>query len=150
MLSLRSVIRARSEMRVRVHEAADAAWRKLCHNAREIGGADALQKLTNDRRSEFDRIVEYDNQQLIEHLIPTYKDMLNLFQANMWLADQDTRIHFKALVEFIDVWERSLDDSLPIEVFQELDHREENLKPFYNHLEEKILDLQQRLKRRGN
>src|SRR3990167_940518 len=53
MLGLRNEIRMRSELRVQLHETADAVWRELCAQARERGVEDLgdLSATRGDRKS---------------------------------------------------------------------------------------------------
>lgn len=146
LLGIRSEIRMRSELRVRVHNAADTEWRRLCEENRQIG-VEALQKLTEERGKEFTEIIEYDNQQLKEELIPAYRKMVNLFRDNMWLAEPETKEYFGSLLEFVELWERWLARTLPPEVIQALEHGEESLSPFYDHLQNKHAKLREKLER---
>jgi len=148
LLGIRSEIRMRSELRVKIHSTADIEWRKLCEKNRKVG-VEALQKLTDERGKEFTEIVEYDNRQLKEELIPAYKRMVNLFRDNMWLAVPETKIYFESLLEFVELWERWLAKSLPPEVIQALEHSEESLHPFYDHLQNKHDELREKIEK-GN
>ena len=136
MLGLRNEIRMRSELRVRIHDAADAVWRELCEQERRVG-IDALSDLSRTRGPKFDRLIEYDNKQLQEELLPTYRQMAKLFRENLWLADPDTREHYQNLIEFIELWDRWLANSIPGEVIKRLGHSEDRLKPFYEHLQQR-------------
>ena len=133
MLGLRNEIRMRSELRVRIHDVADVVWRELCARARQVG-EDALANLSQTRGPEFRKQIDYDNKQLQEELLPAYQQMAKLFRENLWLADPDTREHYQHLLEFVELWDRWLAKSIPAEVIERLEHSEENLKPFYEHL----------------
>jgi len=148
LLGLRKEIRTRSELRVRIHNAADAAWRQLCDDARNVN-VEALQKLSQTRGPEFTSLIEYDNKQLQEDLLPAYREMVKLFRESLWLADPDTREHYQQLLEFVELWDRWLAKSIPAEVIQSLEHSEENLKAFYDHLQERHDALRAKLER-GN
>jgi len=144
LLGIRSEIRMRSELRLKVQNTADSEWRKLCEEKREIG-VEAFQRLTNELGDEFTKIIEYDNRQLKEELIPAYRKMVNLFRDNMWLAEYETKEYFGPLLEFVELWERWLGDSLPPEVITALEHGEESLHPFYDHLQRKHDELREKL-----
>ena len=126
----------KGELRLKIREKADATWKKLCADATQSGGRAALQRLSDERYPEFERIIEYDNRQLTQELIPAYREMVRLFRENMWLAEKETKGYFGKLLEFVDIWERWLDKSMPTEVLETLNHREEKLQPFYKHLQE--------------
>jgi len=136
----------RSEIRVKVHDAAGAVWPELCEDARARGGPEALQRLTETRWPEFERLIEYDNQQLFQELLPLYRRMVEVFRANYWLAEPDTRAFFPELMEYVELWNRSEKKSLPGEVVQRLDHREEKLNGFYAHLQQKHDELREKVR----
>lgn len=96
LLGLRTEIRVRSELRVRVHGAADAAWRDLVAQARERG-IEAVGRVSTERGPEFKQITEYDNQVLAKELITTYRRMLITLRDHLWLAEAETRRHFSAV-----------------------------------------------------
>jgi hypothetical protein len=73
--------------------------------------------------------------------------MVDLFSEKMGLAEKSTRQYFAAIVEFVDIWERWLADTIPAEVAMELKHSEEPLHPFYKDLAENLERLQRELGR---
>lgn len=145
LLGIRSEIHMRSELRLKIQKTADAEWRSLCKEKQKVG-VDALQTLSSERGEEFQKIIEYDNQQLREELIPAYRRMVNLFRDNMWLAEPETKGHFGPLLEFVELWERWLAKSLPPEVITALEHGEGSLHQFYEHLQKKHDELREKLK----
>ena len=52
----------------------------------------------------------------------------------MWLAESSTRLHYDTLVEFVEIWNRQLKNSLESEVISVIDHSEKNLVPLYDDL----------------
>jgi hypothetical protein len=72
-----------------------------------------------------------------------------LFTERYFLAATETRAFYQLFLEFVEIWDRSLADSLPREVHEKLDHREENLHAFYEHLESKMEELQGEIARGG-
>ncbi|MSO88835.1 MAG: hypothetical protein EXQ89_02505 [Rhodospirillaceae bacterium] len=134
LLGIRMEIRARSEVRLRIDKTAKAAWQELCEQSREIG-IEALQKLTKERAPEFSAITDYENKQLREALLPAYRKMVEIFRDKSWLAEADTRDFFPTLVEFIEIWDRHIGESLPFEVNMALGHSEEKLHPLYDNLQ---------------
>jgi hypothetical protein len=145
LLGLRAEIRTRSELRVKIHGVADTVWRRLVAEARARGGPEATQQMSEARNAEFTKIIDYDNERLMQDLLPAYRSMVKVFRENMWLADEDTRTFFGALIEFIEIWDRWTANALPAEVADELDHSEETLHPFYDHLEQRHNDLRGKL-----
>jgi hypothetical protein len=67
--------------------------------------------------------------------MPRYREMIDVFRDKMWLAEPETREYFKSLIEFVDVWDKVLAEKLPPSVAKAIDHSEQNLHPFYHHLE---------------
>ena len=141
LLGIRSEIQMQSELRVKISQTANVEWRKWVSG---IGAVEA-QKLTEERFKEFKQIIEYDNRQFREELMPAYLKMVSLFRDNMWLTEPETRKYFKPLLEFVEVWNRFLAKSLPVEVVQAINHGEESLKPFYEHLQNKHDELRKKL-----
>jgi hypothetical protein len=74
--------------------------------------------------------------------------MLDVFTEKYWLADLDTRTHYQSFLEFVELWERFLADSIPVEVITKLGHAEKNVHGFYEHLESRITALQAEVKDR--
>ena len=148
LLGLRAEIRMRGELRARIHSAADAEWRRLCAEARETADpVNAFQKLEESKGRQFEGIIEYDNRQLVEELMPAYRRMLSIFRDNLWLADVETRQYFGKFLEFVELWERWLAKSIPHEVIDKLGHSEATLEPFYKHLTEQHDELRRLLSR---
>jgi hypothetical protein len=143
MLGIRERLRAKNEVRLKVSAAANAEWPRLMSAARETG---TLRETRERLSPEFEKIIEYENRQLKEELIPLYKQMLDLFTAKMHLAEPSTRTHFSALVDFIEIWERSLSGALPREVVPRVGANEETLMSFYTDLQTNFERLQASLK----
>jgi hypothetical protein len=140
LLGLRSEIQAISELRLRISNAADGAWRELAERRGDYQ-TDAFQRLIDERGPQFDAIIQYNNRQLTEELLPTYRKMLETFRNNLWLAEPETVPRFARLVEFLNIWDRWLTKTLPSEVLDRLNHGEEALKPLYAHVEEIVREL---------
>jgi hypothetical protein len=68
--------------------------------------------------------------------------MVDLFTSKLLLAEFSTIQHFPALLEFVEIWNRWLDRSLPVEVLGQLNHSEEKLFPFYQDLADNFARLQ--------
>jgi hypothetical protein len=78
----------------------------------------------------------------VEEIIPSYRKMVELFTLQMHLAEPSTINCFPALLEFVEVWNRWLDESLPSEVLGLLSHTEETLFPFYENLLDNFTRMQ--------
>jgi len=91
-------------------------------------------------------VIEYDNKQLFAELLPLYRSMVERFRTHYSLAEPDTRAFFPELVEFVELWNRSEQNSVPGEVIQHLEHGEEKLNPFYEHLQNKHDELREKVR----
>lgn len=138
MAGWRKRIRVKSELRLRISGAANEAWLEICASNRE-----AVMHDHDERFKPFRRIIEYDNDQFVRELMPLYRQMLDLFTDNYWLAARDTRGFYHEYLEFVEIWERILGAAIPVEVIKKLGHNEENLKTFYDHIESKLQQLQE-------
>ena len=138
----RKRIRAKSDVRGKVSVAANEAWAELYAPYSE-----AKQPMLNheEQYAPYGKIIEYDNNQLREELIPLYRKMLDLFTEKYWLADEDTRAYYQEFLEFVEIWERYLAEALPGGVLRKLGHTEENVLPFYEHVESKLSALQEEI-----
>lgn len=138
----RKRIRAKSEVRTKVSTAANEAWKELCAPYSE-----AKQPMLNhaEQYAPYGKIIEYDNKQLREELMPLYRKILDLFTEKYWLAEEDTRAYYQDFLEFVEIWERYLAEALPGDVIQKLGHTEENVLPFYEHVEGKLSALQEEI-----
>jgi hypothetical protein len=137
LAGLRKQILAKSELRLKISGAAEAAWHDIC------GSYGDRQMLDHEQRfAPFKKIIDYENEQLKTELIPKYREMLTLFTDRYHLAAPDTRAFYEVFLEFVEVWNRWLAESLPPEVLRKLGHSEDTVKPFYEHLELTMQQLQ--------
>lgn len=142
MLGLRKGIRAISELRVKIEQASDSGWREV---AGSMGDEQFEPGATEKRFAPYEKSVEYDNKQFKEELLPEYEKMVSMFREKMHLAYPDTAEHFGKLVEFVAIWKRHLDGSLPPEALPHLDHTEENLRPLYESLQRRHDELVEKI-----
>ena len=144
MFGIRTEIKVRSEMRNAIQGAAEIAWQKL-YEETTVHGPAALQDLTKNKSNKFSKLIQYDNDKFQQDSLPAYRRMVSLFRDSMWLADVDTRRHYRDLVEYLEVWERFQVGALPAEVLPLLGHSESNLHPFYLHIETRLEELRTQL-----
>jgi hypothetical protein len=131
LLATHKEIRARSELRVKLQEAIDSKHLEdmvMAGPAGVEGSADVNIPviLTNIRD---------ESETFREVLMPRYREMINIFREKMWLAEPETRKFFPGLIEFVDVWDKILGDNIPRSIAPAIGHTENNLSPFYKHLE---------------
>lgn len=113
-VSLLREIGALSDLRLRIEQTADDTGRDLIEGA---------------------RIIHYDNEQLREVLLPKYRKMLEVLHASFYLANESRRQQLPLLVEFVELWTRHLDDTIPNGVLANLEVREKKLQPLYDDLQ---------------
>jgi len=145
MVAIHKQIRAKSNLRVAISEAAGKAWREQV-SARGIPGTESVT--AEDSFAPFREIIEYNNRQLADELLPAYRQMLSLFTERYHLADPDTREFYEQFLQYVEIWNRVMAESLPESVLEKLDHHEANLKVFYDHLELRLQQIQDVLRRR--
>ncbi len=128
-------VRALSNLRLEISKAGEVAWQKICDNAPK-------PFLDHDKQFEpFKAIIDYDNSQLYDEILPAYDRMVSVFTENYWLADDDVRRYYGELRRFVELWHRFKARSLPYEVLKEIEHSEERLKPMYELLEKRLAEL---------
>ena len=124
---------------MKISKAANEAWKEECERNPE-------PFLNHDEKFKpYAKIIEYDNEQLRNELLPLYRKMLSRFGENYWLAEPETRKWYSELCEFVELWERWMASSIPAKVIEKLDHSEEGLRPFYRELEDRIDILRSKL-----
>ncbi|MBK5260320.1 MAG: hypothetical protein JJE51_12055 [Thermoanaerobaculia bacterium] len=140
LAGIRKQIRAKSELRLRISNAAESAWHDICRSYGE-----RIMHDHEERFAPFKKIIEYNNEQLKSDLVPMYREMLKIFTERYHLAEPETRDFYSEFLEFVEIWNRSLADALPGEVVEKLGHSEDRVKPFYDHLESRVTTLQQEI-----
>jgi hypothetical protein len=132
LLAMHKEIRARSELRVKLQKAINTQHIEdmlLAGRGKTDEASDAhLPAILTNIRDESETFQNV--------LMPRYREMIDVFRGKMWLAEPETREYFKSLIEFVDVWDKILADKLPRSVAPAIGHTEQNLYPFYQHLEE--------------
>jgi hypothetical protein len=142
--AMRAEIKAKSELRTHLHSAGEEAW------AEKIRGVDdplRKKKIVEQERPKVGKIWDRSDEQLKKELVPLYGAMLKHFSSQMGLAEGSTLEYYPALGEFVEIWNRFLDGSLPTEVANKMDHREDKLKPFYEDVEKNFSRLSAELKK---
>jgi hypothetical protein len=142
LLAIRSQIKAKSELRLKISQLAGEEWPKLIAAAKQFG-VESITQVEKERFPEYEKVIEYEGKQLRGEILPAYREMVSLFISNMHLAEPATRNHLGELINFVEVWDRWTDGSLPREVLPRLDHSEKRLYPFYEDLEKQFAALQE-------
>lgn len=147
LLSIRKVILAKSELRLRLGNIAHKAWQAEIGQASEQGPSPLRDDLYTRRSDEYDKLADYGDNQLRDELIPLYRKMVDYWTANMAQAEPSTQQHFQTLVDFVEIWNRFLKQSLPAAVIREINHEEKKLYPLYADIEKHLERLRKELLR---
>lgn len=131
LLAMHKEIRARSELRVKIAEAIDTEHMKDMAAA----GPGRVEEASDAHLPDIITNIRDESETFSELLMPRYREMIDVFREKMWLAEPETREFFKQLVEYVDVWDKILDQKLPRSIASAVGHTERNLQPFYQHLE---------------
>ena len=131
LLAMHKEIRARSELRVKLQSALDSSHMEDMLRA----GPGGVEAASDVHVLAIVANVQDENQTFRDILMPRYREIISTFRDNMWLAEPETRGYFGQLIEFVDVWDKILADKLSHSVAGTIKHTEENLQPFYQHLE---------------
>lgn len=132
LLAMHKEIRARSELRVKLQEAIDTQHVKDML----LAGPGKTEEASDPHVPTILTNIRDESETFRNVLMPRYREMIDVFRDKMWLAEPETREYFKSLIEFVDVWDKILSDTLPRSVAPAIGHTEQNLYPFYQHLEE--------------
>lgn len=145
LLGIKNTIHRNSELRETLHTIASEQWALLSGATGDID-PDDKKVLIDQKWPRFKNLIDYDDQKFETELFPLYQEMIEIFRTNYWLADEETRNFFPTLLQYVEIWNRNLNDALPFEVWKALNHKEANLKDFYEHIESKHNELRLLLK----
>lgn len=145
LIGMHKQIREKSQVRVKLRGIANQAYQNELKQAGDDPGA--KKRIADSSEPLYEKLLEYDNQQLTGELVPLYQSMLDHVTKNMWLAEPSTLDHYSALVEYVELWNRGLKQSLPTEVMFEVRHEENKLYPFYADLDLQFKRLRDELKK---
>jgi len=142
LLAIRMQIKAKSEVRQKVHRTANSEWQSLLAG---VDSPEAKARIDAERSPAYTAIYKYSAEQVINDLVPLYKQMVEIFTSNMQFAEEPTRKYFGTLVEFVELWNRQLLQAMPPEVVVALNQDEKQLYPFYDDLETQFKKLRKQL-----
>jgi hypothetical protein len=106
---------------------------------------DVVRGVKEHIHEEHNSVQVYREQILVEQILPLYKGMLKLWNENMALATKSTNEHYIAFVEFVEIWNMGLAKVGNMEIYGELNQKEDNVKPLYADLERNVDRLQRAL-----
>lgn len=146
LVGTRKEIQILSEFRLAGEKASQEWWQKICKYGQNIKDDGRATKFYEKEGEKLTSQIEYENKQLTEKIIPAYRRMANVFKNNYWLAEEQTKEYFVILVKFIETWERYLSRTHAMEVLKDIRVSEEELLPFYKHIEQVHNLLRKKLK----
>ena len=137
--SMRQYIEARSKLRQEISERGEGWWVGLFEG---IHDPEAKQRISERHKGEVQSRIDYNNRELRELLLPKYREMLVHLGTHISLAEPTTRSHYPALVQFVALWDRFLEDGVPRDVLEGMQAdgiaQEEALKPLYEDLRAQV------------
>jgi len=96
--------------------------------------------------AEFDKLLGYNSDQLKTEIIPLYRAMLEHFNQRLYLCESSTIAYHAKLVEFVEIWNRFLSETIPRSVLRNREHSETELHPFYQDLQDNFNKLSEKLR----
>ena len=121
LVSIRSEIRARGELRLKIETAIDEKHMRGLLDAGQHGDANAFERATDETLAPMLAVMHDEYKIFTDISMPLYRKMLDVFRERMWLAEPETR-YLPLLIEFVDVWERYIRGTMPDEVVREIKH----------------------------
>jgi hypothetical protein len=86
LVAMRAVVLAKSELRLKISGAADVACLAMMEHAYKRG-VEHVMEIDKERSPLFEKIIEYDNRELAEEIMPTYRKMVELFGSKIHFAE---------------------------------------------------------------
>ncbi len=145
LVGIRKEIEILTKFRGIVAKASDEWWNEAFKISAQVGTT-LGQKYSDETQKGLDGQIEYDNKQLEYKILPGYRELVEIFKNNYYLAEEETKKFFPILVKFVELWERFLSKTHPRQVINKIDLSEKELMPFYQHLENKLESLREKLK----
>ena len=122
-----------------LHERQTQEIRQQGHEAVHHATMESLNKLAVAKN--------HERQIFCDTVMPAYRKMLAVFREKIWLAEPATRDCFTPLVEFTDIWERTLVDTISPDIVTAMGHDAQNLRSLHRNIESTHDRQRQRLMR---
>lgn len=136
LIGYRKRVQSITELRVEIFKATETKWKEFVRSN---------PNYTEEDSKKFDNSIKYDDIQFRVETMPLYDKMVSIFTENYYLAETDTSKWYEEFFNFVEIWHRYIKEAIPKEVILELNHSEENLKPFYIDLESQMNRLRKQL-----
>jgi hypothetical protein len=89
----------------------------------------------------FKKLIEYDNRQQINEVIPLYREILDIFTNNYFLASNKSQVYYRDYLKFIEIWNRNLTEPFPDEVYEVIVENWPRIDLFFAHIKKEIAIL---------
>lgn len=137
MVSLVTDINSKIKLTNKISKISDEEWSKIFKGL----GPREYEILRKDNNIvKFSKIFDYHKEEFLREIFPSYKKMLEIFREKFWLALPETRKWYNDFSDFIGIWDRHLEKSLPLELGLRIGHAGKELVPFFENLS-KTLDF---------
>jgi len=146
LLGVRKEIQILSEFRLAGEQAQNEWWQDVCKRGNNIKDISNVKEYYDKEGKQITSQIDYENRQLVDKIIPSYRKMVDIFKNNYWLAEIETKEYFPILIKFVETWERHLSRSHSMEVLKEISVSEDKLMTFYKDLEDQCSVLREKLK----
>jgi len=93
----------------------------------------------------FEALIEYDKNQFLKEIMPLYKDILDIFTKNYYLADDKSKEFYGEYLKFIEIWNRHLTSPLPDDVYEIIIKNWPNTDLFFNHIKKQLNSLTKKI-----
>lgn len=133
LLALHKTIESIGLIRLKISKTGD----EIAKEKSEHYNPEDFKKFEQDITKE----IEYNNKKLEDEILPLYNKMLSVFTDNLYLADEETKKYLIDFSEFVEIWDRWQKKAIMAEVIKKINHTEDKLKPFYEHLDKKTAEL---------
>jgi hypothetical protein len=84
---MRAEIKAKSEVRTKIHAAGESSWSSKFQG---VSDPDAKKRIDEGSWANYEKLLDYSDEQLKTELIPLYNKMARHFTEHMGLAEEST------------------------------------------------------------
>lgn len=144
IVGMRQEILAKSKLRVRIRDLGSQGWTELTQRTKDLQPYEQ-QKIDLERWPEYEKLIEYGDEEFVEELLPLYNKMLDLFREKQLYIEKSTNDHYPSLLEFVSIWNYSNKGALPKEVIKNLNHDEKPLESFYDDINKTLESIRSKL-----
>jgi hypothetical protein len=121
-------IQAETQQRNRILEAGGKAWNNVVNAQvdrlpREQPNFEPYKKMLEDQNDRYEEVIR-----------PLYRQIETILVEKSWLVTEETKNFFLKLYQYNNGQDLILQKRIPGEVYQDIEIKEEELQPFYDHI----------------